>query len=86
VDEACRRYTDLLLKLGPDLQLKGIGENGHWGFHEPGLALDAVPQFMKVKLSEENVNQQMRDHPALFVSPVTRRGRCLNTERRGSNG
>ena len=68
VDDACRRYTDLLLKFGPDLQLKGIGENGHWGFHEPGLTLDADPQFMKVKLSEENVIQQMRDHPALFAS------------------
>ena len=68
VDAACRKYTELLLEHGPDIQLKGIGENGHWGFHEPGLPLDEEPQFMKVDLSEENVVQQLRDHPMIFKS------------------
>lgn len=68
-ERACADYGDLILAHGPDLQLKGTGENGHWGFHEPGMPLDAEPGFHRVKLSRENITQQMRDHPALFPSP-----------------
>ncbi len=62
----CAEYTRLVLDAGPDLQLKGVGENGHWGFHEPGIPLDAPPAYIRVETSEENVAQQLRDHPALF--------------------
>lgn len=65
-DELCRSYTQTVLDFGPDLQLKGVGENGHWGFHEPGIPLDGPPAYMRVDTSEENVAQQLRDHPALF--------------------
>jgi glucosamine-6-phosphate deaminase len=68
-DAACERYSKCILSLGPDLQLKGIGENGHWGFHEPGIPLEDTPRFMKVQLSESNQAQQMRDHPDLFDTP-----------------
>jgi glucosamine-6-phosphate deaminase len=68
-ERTCADYGDLILAHGPDLQLKGIGENGHWGFHEPGMPLDVEPGFHRVKLSRENLTQQMRDHPALFPSP-----------------
>ncbi len=67
-ERTCAEYGDLILAHGPDLQLKGTGENGHWGFHEPGVPLDAEPGFHRVKLSRENLTQQMRDHPALFPS------------------
>jgi glucosamine-6-phosphate deaminase len=55
-----------VLGSGPDLQLKGVGENGHWGFHEPGVPLDGEPAYIAVALSEENTAQQLRDHPSLF--------------------
>lgn len=67
IEEACRRYGDLILEHGPDLQLKGTGENGHWGFHEPGIPVTGEPRFVRVTLSEENVAQQMRDHPRIFT-------------------
>lgn len=70
IDAECKRYGDLILGHGPDLQLKGTGENGHWGFHEPGIPIDGEPRFMRVALTEENVAQQMRDHPHLFPSPA----------------
>ena len=36
-------YEDLICRLGPiDLQLLGLGANGHIGFNEPGTALDSV--------------------------------------------
>ncbi len=64
----CRDYAARVLAYGPDLQLKGVGENGHWGFHEPGIPLDGEPVYMKVRTSDENAAQQLRDHPALFRS------------------
>lgn len=65
-ERACREYGEAILDSGPDLQVKGVGEDGHWGFHQPGIPLDGTPKFMCVKLSEANVAQQMRDHPRLF--------------------
>lgn len=62
----CREYAARVLETGPDLQLKGVGENGHWGFHEPGIPLEGEPAYVRVETSEENVAQQLRDHPALF--------------------
>jgi len=66
MDDECRAYANQILDHGPDLQLKGTGENGHWGFHEPGIPLHGEPAFLKVALTQENVAQQMRDHPRLF--------------------
>ncbi len=68
-ERACREYAELLMAHGPDLQLKGTGENGHWGFHEPGIPIDTKPCFMRVALSQANIAQQMRDHPRLFPTP-----------------
>lgn len=65
-ENACREYGEAILESGPDLQVKGVGEDGHWGFHQPGIPLDGGPKFMRVNLSEANVAQQMRDHPKLF--------------------
>lgn len=39
-EKECRRYTELIQSLGGvDLQLLGIGHNGHIGFNEPGESL-----------------------------------------------
>lgn len=67
-DAVCAAYTKDVLERGLDIQLKGVGENGHWGFHEPGIPLDDEPRYMQVDLSEENAAQQFRDHPTLFSS------------------
>lgn len=66
--DTCSEYTRSILEQGPDLQVKGLGENGHWGFHEPGIPLDAEPAFIEVPLSPENSQQQINDHPALFAT------------------
>lgn len=67
--DACEEYTALLLEHGPDLMLKGQGEDGHWGFHQPGIAIHGEPDFITVEMNEMNVAQQMRDHPTLFREP-----------------
>jgi glucosamine-6-phosphate deaminase len=49
---ACRQYERLILEHGGiDLQLLGIGTNGHIGFNEPGTPFDS--ETRKVKLKEE---------------------------------
>lgn len=68
-EAACKAYTELLLELGPDLMLKGQGEDGHWGFHQPGIPIDGEPAFITVKMNEINIAQQMHDHPTLFRKP-----------------
>ena len=65
-DAANAAYTELLLTHGPDLMLKGQGEDGHWGFHQPGIPIDGPPAFITVRMNEMNISQQMRDHPELF--------------------
>ena len=67
--EACEAYTALLLEHGPDLMLKGQGEDGHWGFHQPGIPIDGEPAFITVKMNEINIAQQMHDHPTLYKQP-----------------
>ena len=62
----CNEYRDLLLQYGPDIQIKGQGEDAHWGFNQPNTIWDSKPAIMKIKLNCMNKIQQMRDHPKLF--------------------
>lgn len=49
--KACADYNDTIRKVGGvDLQLLGIGHNGHIGFNEPGAAFDKLTHI--VELSE----------------------------------
>ncbi|MCU0104261.1 glucosamine-6-phosphate deaminase [Acholeplasma vituli] len=40
-EESCKAYNDLLNQFVPDIQLLGIGANGHIGFNEPGTKADS---------------------------------------------
>jgi len=41
IDNECKQYEDLIQKSGGiDLQILGIGDNGHIGFNEPDISLD----------------------------------------------
>lgn len=40
LDEEAKKYTESLKKVTIDLQLLGIGGNGHIGFNEPGTSFD----------------------------------------------
>ena len=59
----CTRYDRLIARLGGiDLQLLGLGRNGHIGFNEPGAAF--VLPTHPVELSESTINANSR----LFAS------------------
>ena len=55
------RYEDLVRNLGVDLQLLGIGENGHIAFNEPGTALDAKTHVTELTESTREANRRFFD-------------------------
>jgi glucosamine-6-phosphate deaminase len=59
LEEECRRYEDLLEEHGLDLQLLGVGENGHIAFNEPGTSFDSVTHVAKLTDSTLSVNSQL---------------------------
>ena len=58
-DAECKRYDELIRSLGyADLQLLGIGHNGHIGFNEPGSAFVAPTHV--VDLTERTIEANSR--------------------------
>jgi len=59
---ACRRYEDALVELGGiDLQILGIGRNGHIGFNEPGTSFDTVTHVVELAATTRADNARCFD-------------------------
>lgn len=57
IEEECVRYDQLIEKLGGiDMQLLGVGENGHIGFNEPDEAFEQMTHCVLLKENTINVN------------------------------
>ncbi len=54
----CARYTALLGEMKQDIQVLGIGSNGHIGFNEPGTAFDSTTHI--VDLTESTIKDNSR--------------------------
>ncbi|WP_438315926.1 glucosamine-6-phosphate deaminase [Sporosarcina sp. FA9] len=54
----CASYESLLKKNPLDIQLLGVGENGHIAFNEPGTAFESITHVAKLTDSTLNVNSQ----------------------------
>lgn len=56
LDESCQSYDDLFSRFVPDIQLLGIGANGHIGFNEPNTPFDSSTHIIKLtqKTREDN--------------------------------
>lgn len=65
-DEAeCVRYTEIIKTLGGvDLQLLGIGHNGHIGFNEPNIAFDLETHCVALKQSTIDANSRLFESSA----------------------
>lgn len=58
-EEECNRYEEVIKKLGGvDLQLLGIGNNGHIGFNEPAEGFSCTTH--KVALTESTIDANTR--------------------------
>jgi glucosamine-6-phosphate deaminase len=54
-EEFCERYEEAIKEAGGiDLQILGIGGDGHWAFNEPGASLDSRTRIEK--LSEQTLD------------------------------
>ena len=49
VEDACKEYTDFIKNHPIDIQILGIGANGHIGFNEPGTPLDSTTHLVELK-------------------------------------
>jgi glucosamine-6-phosphate deaminase len=57
-EEECARYNALLETLVQDIQVLGIGSNGHIAFNEPGTSFDSVTHV--VDLAESTIKDNSR--------------------------
>ncbi len=63
VDAECRSYDKMMFEQGPvDLQLLGIGGNGHIGFNEPDTQLSRGTYNVKLKQETREANQRFFNH------------------------
>ena len=59
LEQECKRYDRLLEELGGvDLQLLGIGHNGHIGFNEPNEFFDKTTHVVDLKQSTIDANSR----------------------------
>ena len=58
IPEECKRYSDLLAANTIDLQILGIGANGHIGFNEPSTDFNSVTR--EVMLTEKTISDNAR--------------------------
>lgn len=62
-ENECRRYDEELNKFGPlDLQILGMGLNGHIGFNEPSDSLLPNTHIQKLSQSTINANSRFFNH------------------------
>ncbi|MGY5296387.1 glucosamine-6-phosphate deaminase [Staphylococcus haemolyticus] len=63
LEREARRYENQLKQIGqPDIQLLGIGENGHIGFNEPGTSFESETRVVDLTESTINANSVHFDH------------------------
>ncbi len=68
LQEECRRYDQLISELGGiDLQLLGLGHNGHIGFNEPNKAFEKTTHI--VDLGQSTIEANSRFFPTIEDVP-----------------
>lgn len=59
IDKECKQYEDLIKKSGGiDLQILGIGDNGHIGFNEPDISLNTRTHLVNLTAKTIRANSR----------------------------
>lgn len=61
LDEECLRYSDMLDLTVRDVQILGLGSNGHIGFNEPSTPFDSVTHVVDLQESTIKDNSRLFD-------------------------
>lgn len=68
----CKHYESIIDSNPIDIQILGIGQNGHIGFNEPGTPLDSLTHVVELTESTINANkrnfEKVEDVPTRAVS------------------
>lgn len=68
----CKHYERIIDRNPIDIQILGIGQNGHIGFNEPGTSLDSLTHVVELTESTINANKhnfaKVEDVPTRAVS------------------
>lgn len=59
IQENCDAYNAMLSSEGVDIQLLGIGSNGHIGFNEPGTSFDEVTHCVELEEGTREDNARL---------------------------
>ncbi|SUM76052.1 glucosamine-6-phosphate deaminase [Staphylococcus saprophyticus] len=63
LNDETKRYEQLINQKGPvDIQILGIGENGHIGFNEPGTDINSATHVVDLTESTINANSRYFDN------------------------
>ncbi|WP_291293157.1 glucosamine-6-phosphate deaminase [Enterococcus sp.] len=65
----CKRYDEVIAEHPVDIQILGIGQNGHIGFNEPGASFDGTTSV--VELTESTINANKRYFDKVEDVPTT---------------
>ncbi|MCD5003025.1 glucosamine-6-phosphate deaminase [Enterococcus saccharolyticus] len=61
LDAECKHYDEIIEQHPIDIQILGIGQNGHIGFNEPGTPFDVKTQVVDLTESTINANKRYFD-------------------------
>ncbi|PTY79418.1 glucosamine-6-phosphate deaminase [Heyndrickxia sporothermodurans] len=61
LDEECLHYEAILQDHPVDVQILGIGENGHIGFNEPGTSFNSLTHVVELTESTREANKRYFD-------------------------
>ena len=61
LEAECKRYDEVIAEHPLDLQVLGIGRNGHIGFNEPGTSFDVTTHVVKLTESTIEANKRYFD-------------------------
>lgn len=61
LEAACKKYDQIIDAHPTDIQILGIGQNGHIGFNEPGASFDGTTSVVDLTESTINANKRFFD-------------------------
>lgn len=71
LDAECKRYSALLKKFPRDLQLLGLGCNGHIGFNEPRTPFDSVTHVVELTADTIKANSRLFENGEVPSRAIT---------------
>ncbi|MFT6631645.1 MAG: glucosamine-6-phosphate deaminase [Bacteriovoracaceae bacterium] len=72
IDESCKKYEEQILAQGGiDLQLLGVGLNGHIGLNEPGSSTDSRTRIVGLTSTTRNSNKVLFRNETIPATAVT---------------